>query len=157
MGSIGEVSYCGLYCPNCGVCCRLPKQASALLETMKTGDWDDFGHGIEGFTPFWKFLHGLADMSAPKRCRNGTCGAPNCGMRECSKNKSIETCPQCTEYPCEKIQKFSKSEPTLIFDGERLKEVGLEKWVEEQEARRRKDFSYDDIRCGKGTIPESDT
>jgi hypothetical protein len=123
---------------------------------MRAGDWDDFGHGIEGFTPFWKFLHGLADTSTPKSCRNKSCGAPNCGMMACAKNRQIETCPLCVEYPCEKIKLFSKSEPTLIFDGQRMKEIGLEKWIDEQEERRRKDFSYDDIRCGKGTIPGAD-
>ncbi len=61
----------------------------------------------------------------------------------------------CAEYPCEKIRMFSKSESTLVFDGERVKNVGLEKWINEQEGRRRKDFSYDDIRCAKGKIPES--
>ena len=156
MERIGEVTYCGIYCPNCGIRCRLPQQASVLLDTMKAGDWEDFGHGIEGFTPFWKFLNGLADVSTPKSCRNGTCGAPNCGIKACAKEKSVEVCPLCAEYPCEMIKQFAMSEPTLIFDGERMKEIGLEKWIDEQEDRRRKNFSYDDVRCGKATIPQNE-
>lgn len=42
MGRFDKVAYCGLFCPNCGVRCRLPKQAPSLLETMKGGDWDNF-------------------------------------------------------------------------------------------------------------------
>jgi hypothetical protein len=156
MERISEVTYCGIYCPNCGVRSRLPKQAGALLATMKAGEWDDFGHGIEGFTPFWKFLHGLADESVNKSCRNGTCGAPNCTIRACAKNKKIEVCPLCTQYPCDLIKQFARSEPTLIFDGERMKEIGLEKWIDEQYERRRRDFSYDDVRSGKSKIPQTD-
>ncbi len=153
MERLNEVTYCGVYCPNCGVRCRLPERASVLLETMKAGDWEDFGHSIEGFTPFWKFLNGLADKSVVKRCREETCGHPSCGIRKCAKNKGVEACPMCGDYPCEKIAKFAKSEPTLIFDGKRMREIGMEKWISEQEARRRTGFSYDDIRCGKGDIP----
>jgi hypothetical protein len=156
MEHIGEVTYCGIYCPNCGVNCRLPKQASTLLNTMKAGDWGDFGHGIEGFTPFWRFLNGLADVNTPKSCRNGTCGAPNCSIKACAKKKDVEVCPLCAEYPCDKIKLFAKSEPTLLFDGERMKEIGLEKWIDEQEDRRRRGFSYDDVRCGKAIIPQDD-
>jgi len=52
------------------------------------------------------------------------------------------------------IQAFSKTEPTLIFDGERMKEIGLEKWIDEQEVRRQNGFCYGDMRCGKGNIPQ---
>lgn len=62
-------------------------------------------------------------------------------------------CPLCADYPCEMIQKFAKSEPTLIFDGKRMKEIGLEKWINEQEVRRQNGFSYGDIRCERGIIP----
>ena len=153
MERLSEVTYCGIYCPNCGTRCRLPQKASALLETMKAGDWEDFGKGIEGFTPFWKFLNGLADQSAIKSCREETCGHPACAIRKCAKAKAITACPMCGDFPCEKIERFAKSEPTLIFDGKRMKEIGLEQWINEQEARRRSGFSYDDVRCGKGDIP----
>jgi len=154
MERLSEVGYCGVYCPNCGARCRLPQRAAALITTMKAGEYDDWGHGLEGFTTFWKFLHGLADVSEPKRCRNEICGAPNCGMRKCAKDKGIEACPLCADYPCEMIQTFSRSEPTLIFDGQRMGEIGLEQWIDEQEARKLNGFCYDDMRCGKANITQ---
>jgi len=153
MKRLSEVGYCGVYCPNCGARCRLPEKASALLATMKAGDWEDWGPGQEGFTEFWKFLNGLADVSDPQRCRTGTCGHPDCGMRKCARERGVEACPLCDDYPCEMIQEFSGSEPTLIFDGQRMAEIGLESWIDEQETRRLNGFCYDDVRCGKGSVP----
>lgn len=154
MEKISEVSYCGVYCPNCGERCSLPTKASALVEAMKEGEYDDWAHGLEGFTTFWDFLNGIADPPVVKSCRNETCGFPPCGMRKCAKAKGIECCPLCEDYPCEMIKVFSGSEPTLIFDGMRMKEIGVEQWIEEQEIRRSKGFNYGMVRCGKGTIPE---
>jgi hypothetical protein len=41
----------------------------------------------------------------------------------------------------------------LLFDGERMKVIGIKKWIEEQEARRQNGFCYDDLRCGKVDFP----
>jgi len=149
-----QVSYCGVYCPNCGANCRIPPKARALREAMIEGEYDEWGHGLEGFTPFWKFLDSLVNTNDSKSCRKESCGFPRCGMRKCAKNKDVEVCPLCKDYPCEKIIEFSRSEPTLIFDGERMKEIGLKKWFKEQEERRRKGFCYGNVRCGKCNIPE---
>ena len=151
-----EVTYCGIYCSNCGTRCRLPERAAALMETMKAGEWEDFGQGIEGFTPFWKFLNGLSDTSNPNSCRAGNCGHPECGIRICAREKGVEACPMCVDFPCEMIVNFAQSEPTLLFDGLRMKEIGIEKWIDEQEARRQNDFCYDDLRCGKVNFPLKD-
>ena len=153
MEQLSEVTYCGIYCPNCGTRCRMPQKALALMETMKAGEWDDWGQGVEGFEPFWKFLKSLAYPKVTNRCREETCGHPACKIRKCAKDKGVEACPMCEDYPCELIQAFAMSEPTVIYDGKRMKEIGVEKWIGEQEARRQKDFCYDDLRCGKGNVP----
>jgi hypothetical protein len=35
----------------------------------------------------------------------------------------------------------------LLADGKRMKAIGLEKWIKEQEKRRATGFAYADIRC----------
>jgi hypothetical protein len=147
MNAKSEVTYCGLYCPNCGARCHLPQRASALIEEMKVGEYDKWGHTLEGFTVFWKFLNELADKSVLNRCREETCGIPNCEMRNCVKIKGIEACPFCDEYPCEMFLKFAKGYPTLVFDGKRMQEIGMQAWISEQEMRRQNGFCYGDIRC----------
>jgi len=36
--------------------------------------------------------------------------------------------------------------PLHVADAKRMREIGLEKWIEEQEARERTGFAYADIR-----------
>lgn len=83
------------------------------------------------FDSFWRFLNGLADLPEDKCCRTGGCGAPNCAIRACARSRGIEVCPLCADYPCSKIHTFAQSEPLLLHDGERIKKVGLEQWIED--------------------------
>jgi len=149
MDRLSEVTYCGVYCPNCEARCQIPERASALIRSMKAAHYDEWCPET-----VWKFINDLTDVSVTKSCREETCGAPNCRMRKCAKNKGVEVCPLCADYPCEMIQEFARTEPTFIFDGKRMKEIGLEKWIDEQEVRRQNGFCYGNMRCGKGIIPE---
>ena len=56
-------------------------------------------------------------------------------------------------YPCEKIGTFAQSEPLLFHDGERIKIVGLEQWIEEQVARKQAGFDYGRVRCLPCIVP----
>ena len=49
---------------------------------------------------------------------------------------------------------MAKGYPTLIPDGTRLREIGIDAWIEEQKARAETGFAYSDIRCLPYDIPE---
>ena len=149
MERLSEVAYCGVYCPNCEARCQIPERASSLIGSMKAAQYDDWCPET-----VWKFLNDLTDVSVTKSCREETCGDQNCGIKKCAKNKGVTVCPLCADYPCEMIQVLSRSDPTFIFDGKRMKEIGLEKWIDEQEVRRQNGFCYGNIRCGRGSIPQ---
>lgn len=58
-----------------------------------------------------------------------------CKMIVCAKEKGVEFCSLCDEYPCDHLKEFQKAAPHRIElweDLERLKEVGYEKWYEEK-------------------------
>ena len=149
MERLNEVGYCGVYCPNCEARCQIPARATALIRAMKAAQYDDWCPPAT-----WKFLNDLTDEAVLKRCRKETCGAPHCAMRKCAKDKGIEVCPLCADYPCAMIQELTRTNPTMIFDGQRMREIGVEPWIEEQEERRRNGFCYGDVRCGRDIIPE---
>jgi hypothetical protein len=99
----------------------------------------------------------LAELAAPpgnRCCRAGTCGDPRCSIRKCAIAKGVFACPQCQDFPCKRIATLDRSESTLIHDGRRQKEIGLEAWMAEQEQRRRSGFCYDDVICLPGTVPK---
>lgn len=49
--------------------------------------------------------------------------------------------------PCSPAgQGIAKGYPTMLADAQRMKEKGIDTWVEEQEERRNTGFTYADIR-----------
>ena len=140
------VTYCGMYCGLCSWRTRIPQRASALAETLRMA---------EAPTPE-AFRKVLAGFSAPGdyNCRAGACGnTGRCGIRKCAVAKGVFACPQCADYPCKRIAALGRSEATLVHDGHRMKEIGLEAWIAEQERRREAGFCYDDVRCLPCTVP----
>jgi hypothetical protein len=147
MADLSQVTYCGLYCGLCSMSGRIPERSRRLRDAMKREGWDFWGTSIPGFEPFWKFLEGLVEGGADCGCREGKCGPPFCGIRKCAQAKSVEVCVFCGDYPCRRILGIAKGYVTLLADGQRMKEVGLDAWIAEQEARKRTGFAYCDIRC----------
>lgn len=136
------VTYCGLYCKLCANLARIPEQASALLATLRNEGWDYFGD-----KELLKKLQNLSDTDKEfSGCRGGKCGDPGCEIRKCAPGRKVVVCSACKDYPCDKINSLAERYPTLVADGRRQQEIGLENWVDEQEARAKAGFCYADIR-----------
>lgn len=154
MDELRLVTYCGLYCGLCGQRGRIPSRANALRESMTKAGWDFWGTEIPGFSGFWKFLTNLCDPDkCCPGCRQGG-GPPFCGVRKCARARQVDVCVFCEEYPCNRVQGLAKGYPTLIPDGNRMREKGVSAWVQEQEERAKTGFVYADIRCHPYEIPE---
>ncbi len=147
MADLTQVTYCGLYCGLCAQRNRIPQRAAALREAMQKEAWDRWGAEIAGFQAFWSFLADLVASESRSSCRNETCGPPFCGIRKCAQGKGVEVCPFCDEYPCKRILGIAKGYVTLLADADRMRAIGMEGWIAEQEERRRTGFAYVDIRC----------
>ena len=94
------------------------------------------------FPVFWKFLDELTKMDCT--CRTGG-GPPDCKIRVCAKDNG-DTCPLCDEYPCKLINDLAEHYVMAIQDGKRLRKIGLEAWVKDQEARAKRGVVYADTR-----------
>ncbi|MFA5205803.1 MAG: DUF3795 domain-containing protein [Lentisphaeria bacterium] len=147
MADLTHVTYCGLYCRLCGNLARTPVQASALKETLQKDGWDQWGeHEITGFKTFWDVLETLSRLRQTcKGCRGG-CGMPNCAIRQCARDRNLEVCSACGDYPCAHLKTLAERYPNLISDGTRQQQVGLPQWIEEQEARCQTGACYADFR-----------
>ena len=153
MDKLKLVTYCGLYCGLCAQRGRIPKEADVLRESIAKEGYEAWGKEIPGFNKFWKFLTNLCDPEkACPGCRQGG-GPPFCSIRKCARECKVNICVFCENYPCERIETLAKGYPTLIPDGERLKEIGIEAWLAEQQERAKTGFAYADIRCHPYTIP----
>ncbi len=153
MTNLRKVTYCGLYCGLCSSAVRVPKQAAVLKATMADDGWPNWGKDMPRFAEFWQFLEWLEGIEKSCSCREEDCGPPFCGIRKCARSRGVEICPQCAEYPCHRIAGLAKGYHMLIEDGRRMMEIGLDKWIEEQEKRKATGFAYCDIRCRPYEIP----
>jgi hypothetical protein len=148
------VTYCGLYCALCAQRGRIPSQAQALRESMVKEGYEFWGKEIPEFNEFWGFLTNLSqpDTSCPG-CRQGG-GPPFCTIRKCAREKGLEICVECDEYPCRRIHAIAEGYPTLLSEGKRIQKIGIDAWIKEQEERVKTGFAYVDIRCYPYEVPK---
>lgn len=140
------VTYCGLYCGLCDWHARLPQRAAALKESLERAEFP-------APKPVQQFLQNLCQPGEDKRCRGGTCGG-KCAIKKCAIGKGVTICAECGEFPCKHVKTLARSEPMLVHDGERIRKIGLDAWIEEQEQRKSRGFCYADVRCLPCTVPE---
>ena len=62
-------------------------------------------------------------------------------------------CPFCSEYPCAKVLGIARGYVTMLADGQRMKAIGIDAWIQEQEERKQTGFAYADIRVLPYNIP----
>lgn len=120
---------------------------------MAKDGYEFWAQDMPGFKEFWAFLTNLSDLSkACPGCRQGG-GPPFCGIRKCAEKRGVTVCVDCDEYPCHRIEAIGKGYPTLIADGKRMKDIGLDAWLTEQRQRAETGFAYADIRCHPYEVP----
>jgi len=118
---------------------------------MKAAGFEDVITYIPGGEGFWSFLKGMAEDGMCISCREGG-GNPGCAVRICAKEKGVEMCAFCEDYPCDKFDAFlnvTAGYPVLEQDNILLREKGWEAWRAVQEERQKAGFTYQD---GKSDI-----
>ena len=133
--------FCGLYCENCAVKVKVEPAAKNLYSEMKSAGFEDVISFIPGGEGFWSFLKGMAEDNMCISCRDGG-GDPGCSVRLCAKEKGVEMCAFCDEYPCDKIAGFLKRISVLESDNVLLRDKGWDAWLALQNERRGTGFTY---------------
>lgn len=85
---------------------------------------------FENYSAFNILLDYLAQSDC-EGCRNGTCKYPNCGVVPCHKEKGIDFCYQCDEFPCERTNFDPHLLKRWIAMNNRMKEITVEGYYEE--------------------------
>jgi len=141
------LGYCGLYCGLCAHRNRIPQRAKLLRETLHDEGWDSWykyaSRIKDTFPVFWEFLEDLVKIDCT--CRTGG-GPPDCKIRACAKERSLDACTFCSDYPCGHIEDLAEHYVSAIQDGRRLHKIGLKAWTAEQEERARRGVVYADTR-----------
>ena len=135
------ICYCGLYCENCAVKAKIDPAAKILYQEMKTAGFEEIVHLIPGGDGFWPFLKDMAENGTCTSCREGS-GNPGCAVRICAKEKGVEMCVECKEYPCGNMKEFYQGHPFVKKDNELYREKGREAWSRLQDERMADGFVY---------------
>ena len=112
---------CGLYCGVCGVYIAYRDNNTKFKERLTTV----YGVPVEQIA-----------------CEGCLSSSPfvlghKCPIKSCVKNKGLEGCHQCTAFPCSLIENFSFAvgKKVMLRAIPTWRELGTEKWVEEEEKR----------------------
>jgi len=128
---------CGLNCSKCmafadGLISRHARELSRLL-----GSFDTYAERFSKFIPVFndypqfKNLLDFFTQADCRGCRKGECKYPNCVVPECSRERKIDFCFQCDEFPCEKVTFDPHLKKRWLSMNRRMKEIGAERYCEE--------------------------
>jgi hypothetical protein len=137
------ICYCGLYCENCAVKAKVAPASKTLYVEMKKAGFEEIIHMITGGDGFWLFLKNMADGGVCISCQDGG-GNPGCAVRICAKEKGVEMCALCDNYPCDKFAPFFEGYPVLKHDNALLRNEGMDAWSKLQDDRLARRFAYTD-------------
>jgi hypothetical protein len=142
---IDYVCHCGLYCKLCANIAIHPKNARALKTELERDHWPEFGkYAFPDFDMFFEILGYFANMDETSPLCKGGCGNPECAIRICTREKGVQVCALCPEYPCPHITAFAVNYPMLNKLNDRLRAIGLDAWIAEMEDYAAQGVSYRD-------------
>jgi hypothetical protein len=155
MESKDLVTYCGGYCGECALFPGFTALREAalilgeLIDTHGLQNWIPEAWTPDAWTPdaenkfdFAEFRKGLTFFSAPESwyacrecCKSGG-GWPECPMRKCCREREIDICFDCGDFPCSKV----KWNPIMIKRGDEYKKLGKGEWLREREKNANQGF-----------------
>lgn len=111
---------CGAYCGACPVYRAWVEQDMPRLEALARS---------LGTTPVHLMCTGCRTPAA-------FCFGGDCEIKACAQKKGVAFCPDCAEYPCDRIRRFDAGapyRPALRRDAARIQEVGWYAWLREED------------------------
>ncbi|MFN8258452.1 MAG: DUF3795 domain-containing protein, partial [Bacteroidales bacterium] len=106
-----KIAPCGLNCSKCFAFEQGEIKKNAQKLNSLLGNFDIYANRFatllnepvfDKFQDFKQVLNYFSEVKC-KGCRNENCKLfQNCRVRECSRDKKIDFCYQCTEFPCNK-------------------------------------------------------
>ena len=112
---------CGLFCPACTLYIGTTEEPERLAKIAER-----FGVTPEDC----RCLGCRSDVVSPY-CRT-------CEIVKCADERGVGFCGECQDYPCEMLKEFQAQRPhraELFESGDRIREIGFEKWFEETNKR----------------------
>ncbi len=128
---------CGLNCGKCQAYSEGEIKKHAVELKRLLGSFDSYAERFSRFLPVFKKYPAFKDLLSHfseancKGCRKGDCKYPNCGVASCYKQKRVDFCFQCNEFPCDRTNFDPDLHKRWLGTNRCLKEIGVEAYFEE--------------------------
>jgi hypothetical protein len=120
----------------------MAKELKRFVQAYKYGEWIAYITREFEFENFMKGLNWFANSGCIGCLQGG--GMPNCEARSCCKAKGLKNCYFCKDFlECEKLA-YQRETYRIDENSARIKQIGYEGWLKEQEEKLKADF--DNIR-----------
>lgn len=135
-----QLGPCGLYCGKCFAFAdgAIKHHSAELLKAL--GNFEPYANRFialleetvfEKYPDFKEMLTFFA-RGRCKGCRNDDCRLfKGCKVKECIRDKKVDFCFQCLEFPCENTGFDANLQSRWKTINYRMKEVGVEQYFEE--------------------------
>lgn len=87
--------------------------------------------------PQFKELLQLFSETSCKGCRQGECMFKDCGVIRCYREKGVDFCFECEDYPCDRTNFDEHLKNRWLTINNRMKEIGVEAYYEKVKDRPR--------------------
>ena len=105
---IESVAYCGLACSTCPIYVAT-RQENREGQAMMRAEIVRLCHEHYGMN------YALEDITDCDGCRTASgrlfSASTKCPIRKCAKQKGVETCAQCADYACDRLEAIFKTDP----------------------------------------------
>lgn len=140
---VERLAPCGIDCERCVMCSqgRVRRLAADLAEALRGFEnmaprVADRIPGLLEYDRFADILEFFAGASCAG-CRAGGAALPFCAARTCFREKGVDFCFQCDEYPCGRNSFPENLHARWREHNDRMREVGVERFYRESLERPR--------------------
>lgn len=132
------VAPCSDYCGGCGQYNGLISEtAKQMIEFARLYAFEFRSEGAFDFKQFMKGLAWFIENAKCPGCQQGG-GPAGCEVKKCCFEKGLRICFECEEFPCAKFEKYADPDTQDRYN--RFREIGFEKWVQEQVQKTKEGF-----------------
>lgn len=128
---------CGLNCQKCLAYNQgdIKKHSQTLKNLL--GNFDNFAKRFVNFNPVFENYSVFNELlthftkGGCNGCRNGECINKACNVIKCFKDKNVDFCFECSDFPCDNSGFDENLKARWIASNNRMKEIGVVQYLEE--------------------------
>lgn len=138
-----DLAPCGIDCSRCAVYKGGVIQESSILLKEALTNFEKKAEAFSGMVPafrnykdFTKILDFFTNASC-RGCRNGDSKNPSCSIKTCFREKGVDFCFECEDFPCNRNNFNDELYKKWIRINNTMKDIGVETYYKDSKYKPR--------------------